>query len=114
MNKNIYLKKETIKKIGVYLKEETNYYTIDVVEEVKIFNFILIKNKKILRDLFGECKDINKLDNIYYIENNKVYFKPYINITTNSQPITKYFNNETELYNWLDINFPEYKDFLKL
>lgn len=114
MNKNIYIKKETIKKIGVYLKEITNYYTIDVVEEVKIFNFILIKNKIKLTDLFGKSIDINKLDNIYYIENNKVYFKPYIIITTNNLPFTKYFNNETELYNWLDINFPEYKDFLKL
>jgi hypothetical protein len=110
----IFIRKEDISRIYIKTKEKNNLYKNHIINELKIFGFILIKSNNYFT-VYGHPITNDKISKNHYIENNVVYRKPYITFHNKTDFSHKmYFNNEEELYTWLNENFKEYNDFLQI
>lgn len=113
--KTHFIKKDTIVKIVILLKKENTFYLIDKINEIKIFNFVFLKEKKFITTWFGKPIKNEDIFKKNYIENDIIYYKPHIIFFNNmGDNFEVFFENENDLYQWLDNNFPNYKSFLKI
>lgn len=109
------IKKDDIIKVYINTKQVNKYYKFNYISELKIFNFIIFKEQKYFTYFGEQITNEEIISSNNYIENNIVYRKPYIMFyDKRNNSDTKYFENEEDLFTWLNINFPNYKDFLDL
>jgi hypothetical protein len=110
----IFIRKDDISRIYIKTKQKNDLYKNHKINELKIFGFILIKAKNYFTAL-GYRISNDEINKNNYIENNVVYRKPYIRFHSKKNiSNTLYFENEENLYVWLNKNFNDYIEFLEL